>query len=266
MANNDKSRRKPGAAPAKPVLAADASAAVREQLLTEIAGLASTEQIDSWALRGLPTKNTLTAADAGLIEQAFRKKVIELTGLEKPPSDDPISEASRLRPDELNSPSSIGGSAPESTAELQVKAYAVTAKPRRRRDRPHREFVSAQACVICGRQPSDAHHLRFAQPTGLGHKVSDEFTVPLCRSHHRELHRTGNEVRWWAQFGIDPMGIAYKLWSQTHPVPTSANSTGADVEASAPAAEAMGKSVDAREATTADANYKTNPIQPLGRP
>jgi hypothetical protein len=36
-------------------------------------------------------------------------------------------------------------------------------------------------------------HLRFAQPRGLGQKVSDEFTVPLCREHHRELHRAGKE-------------------------------------------------------------------------
>ena len=40
---------------------------------------------------------------------------------------------------------------------------------------------------------SDPHHLRFAQPRALGLKVSDEFTVPLCRGHHRELHRAGNE-------------------------------------------------------------------------
>ena len=168
--------------------------------------------------------------------------------------------------DQLNSPSSIGRPTQDSGLELQVTDYAVTAKPRRRRDRPHREFVSRQACVICGRQPSDAHHLRFAQPTGLGHKVSDEFTVPLCRSHHRELHRTGNEVRWWAQFGIDPMGIAYKLWTQTHPVPTSAESNRCGRRRVCPCCKKIGKFVDARAATTADTNCKTNPIQPPGRP
>ena len=77
--------------------------------------------------------------------------------------------------------------------------------------------------MICGRQPSDAHHLRFAQPRGLGLKVSDEFTVPLCRSHHRDLHRTGNEMRWWGQFGIQPMSIAYKLWITSHPIPAAAD-------------------------------------------
>ena len=42
-------------------------------------------------------------------------------------------------------------------------------------------------------KPVHAHHLRFAQPKALGRKVSDEFTVPLCNLHHRELHTWGNE-------------------------------------------------------------------------
>ena len=127
---------------------------------------------------------------------------------------------------------SVPSPAPEATSALVFEDYAVTPKTRRRRDRRHREFVAAQGCLICGRQPSDAHHLRFAQPRGLGIKVSDEFTVPLCRSHHRDLHRTGNEIRWWAQFGIQPMSIAYKLWTTTHPAPTSAIAEAPDVERS----------------------------------
>jgi hypothetical protein len=46
-------------------------------------------------------------------------------------------------------------------------------------------------------------------------KVSDEFTVPLSRVHHREIHRRGDEAAWWAEFGIDPMPIALRLWQQT---------------------------------------------------
>ena len=49
--------------------------------------------------------------------------------------------------------------------------------------------TSQQPCLICGRKPSDPHHLRFAQPRALGRKASDEFTVPLCRIHHRLAHR-----------------------------------------------------------------------------
>jgi hypothetical protein len=86
----------------------------------------------------------------------------------------------------------------------------------RLRDKDHLKFVSKQACVVCGRQPSDAHHLRFAQPRALGRKVSDEFTVPVCRLHHRELHRHGDEAAWWAGLKIDPVPIAVSLWHSTH--------------------------------------------------
>jgi hypothetical protein len=60
--------------------------------------------------------------------------------------------------------------------------------------------------------PSDPHHLRFAQPSALGRKVSDEFTVPLCRLHHREVHRHGDEASWWTELKIDPMPLALALW------------------------------------------------------
>jgi hypothetical protein len=66
--------------------------------------------------------------------------------------------------------------------------------------------------VICGRTPAEAHHLRFAQPRALGRKVSDEYTVPVCRLHHRELHRYGDEASWWAGAGVDPLPIALELW------------------------------------------------------
>jgi hypothetical protein len=78
-------------------------------------------------------------------------------------------------------------------------------------------FVAQQACLICGRKPCDAHHLRFAQSRALGRKVSDEFTVPLCRGHHREVHRYGDEAKWWGEAGIDPTIPARELWLETHP-------------------------------------------------
>ena len=70
------------------------------------------------------------------------------------------------------------------------------AEPKRRRDKAHLHFVISQPCLVCGRHPSDPHHLRFAQPRALGVKVSDEFTVPLCRGHHRQLHLAGDEIVW----------------------------------------------------------------------
>jgi hypothetical protein len=85
-------------------------------------------------------------------------------------------------------------------------------KPVRRRNKVHLAFVAAQPCLVCQRSPCDAHHLKFAQPRTLGRKVSDEFTVPLCREHHRDLHRHGNEVAWWANVQIAPIEKANELW------------------------------------------------------
>jgi hypothetical protein len=85
----------------------------------------------------------------------------------------------------------------------------------RLRDKDHRKFVLRQPCLVCGRVPSDPHHLTFTQPRALGRRVSDEFTVPLCRVHHRELHLSGNESAWWHRVNIDPLPVALKLWQQS---------------------------------------------------
>jgi len=97
------------------------------------------------------------------------------------------------------------------------------AEPRRVRDREHVRYVAKQPCLICGRSPSDSHHLRFAQSRALARKVSDEFVVPLCRGHHRELHRHGDEAAWWQQAGIDPTTAARGLWIEMHPMPAGKN-------------------------------------------
>ena len=97
------------------------------------------------------------------------------------------------------------------------KAALPLGKPKRIRDKEHLKFVAKQPCLVCGRQPADAHHLRFAQPRALGMKVSDEFTIPLCRTHHRSLHQMGNELTWWEKARIDPLPIARKLWEESHP-------------------------------------------------
>ena len=96
------------------------------------------------------------------------------------------------------------------------KSQLAIAEPKRLRDKAHLKFVAGQPCLVCGRQPTDPHHLRFAQPRAIGLKVSDEFTVPLCRGHHRELHHTGNELSWWKDRNIDALQIAKELWAQTH--------------------------------------------------
>jgi len=84
---------------------------------------------------------------------------------------------------------------------------------RRHRDKTHLRFVALQPCLVCGRAPSDPHHLRFAQPRALGRKTSDEFVVPLCRTHHRQNHQVGDEAAWWKPTGIDPILVANRLWA-----------------------------------------------------
>ena len=97
------------------------------------------------------------------------------------------------------------------------KSQLAIAEPKRLRDKAHLKFVASQPCLICGRQPSDPHHLRFAQPRAIGLKVSDEFTVPLCRGHHRQVHQTGDEKAWWENLQIHALETAKHLWEQTHP-------------------------------------------------
>jgi hypothetical protein len=53
------------------------------------------------------------------------------------------------------------------------------------------------------------------KPRALGRKVSDEFTVPLCREHHLQLHQHGNEAAWWANLKIAPLEMAKELWNAT---------------------------------------------------
>ena len=112
--------------------------------------------------------------------------------------------------------SMIEGEKLESTSSKNSdsRAARVPAKTVRLRDKDHRRFVSSQPCLVCGRKPADAHHLRFAQPRALGRRVSDEFTVPVCRLHHRELHRHGDEAGWWQSIRIDPLPIARRLWQR----------------------------------------------------
>jgi hypothetical protein len=104
------------------------------------------------------------------------------------------------------------------------KSVLTIVEPKRLRDKTHLKFVAAQPCLICGRQPSDPHHLRFAQPRALGLKVSDEFTVPLCRGHHRQLHQAGNEIAWWEDLNINALEMANGLWEESHAKQNAANS------------------------------------------
>ena len=134
-------------------------------------------------------------------------------------------------------------------------------EPRRFRDRTHVKFVANQPCLICGRRPSDAHHLRFAQHRALGRKVSDEFTVPLCRGHHREVHRCGDEAAWWKKTGIDPTVAARALWLETHPLPTASGKMGTGgATSAATVGSGQSKAKRGRPISRGGPNYETKPI------
>src|SRR4051794_37070993 len=217
-------------APRKPVrlprvlLAPDTSGKVRAQLIGELAMLTETAALTAWAGKILPQKNQLTTADAEAIENAFAAKLSQLGG-EGPIENTKleISERSEGAKGEVNpnedtrpGPKRKNGSRSIATETAEQSITPIT-KTLRLRDRDHLNFVTTQPCLACGRSPSDAHHLKFAQRRALARKVSDEFTVPLCRAHHRELHQRGDERSWWQQYNIDPLLTASALWAQTHP-------------------------------------------------
>jgi len=238
-----------------PCLTAEASAVERARLLDDLGRIGSSEGLADWAHHALPLKNRLTASDAQAIEAHFMRRLEEFgpteigpcigeprnaapsvntEGLpagpavtaiaEPPPSNDPAPSVTEPaagveipnaeRPQRPKRRGDRNPSRPESRPTIDKSVLAFP-EPRRIRDKEHLKFVGRQPCLICARTPSDAHHLRFAQLRALGRKVSDEFTVPLCRGHHRQVHQTGNEPVFWEDLEINAMEIANGLWEQS---------------------------------------------------
>jgi hypothetical protein len=196
------------------ILAPDDSRKLREQLIAEVDVITDAEALTAWAERSLPQKNKLVTSDAEAVEAAFAAKLEELGAPERA-STSLDSETGSAPSSESPSPK-LNGHAVRSKANARVPVTPIS-KTLRLRDADHLKFVSAQPCLACGRSPSDAHHLKFAQGRALGRKVSDEFAVPLCRTHDRELHRRGDERIWWQQANLDPLLTASRLWAQSHP-------------------------------------------------
>ena len=188
------------------------SAELREKLLIEVGNIVSADLAISWAGEALVAKNTLTAADARLVEDAFERRLSEL------PSSDAAASSIEGSLPLVAGPQVIaaGESTDRGRAKGIDKSMLTVPTPRRYRSREHLRYVMQQPCLVCGRKPSDPHHLRYMQPRALGRKASDEFAVPLCRGHHREMHRARDERAWWKQAGIDPIQVARRLWKETH--------------------------------------------------
>ena len=201
--------------PMPAVLPDDESAALRDRLLSEIAGLASPESATSWARAALAAKNNLTAADAKALEDAFEQKIAGFSpaGPATPTVDAGAPSPPTPTPQETRSSNTADNADPHPHQAAGIdKSVLTISVPRRYRNKEHLRYITSLPCLFCTRKPSDAHHLRFMQPRALGRKVSDEFAVPLCRTHHRAAHRARDEQAWWRSIGIDPVKIARKLW------------------------------------------------------
>jgi hypothetical protein len=201
--------------PGQPALGLEASAQLRDRLLGELNELASGDEAALWAHRSLPEKNKLTTTEAQRVEQAFQAKMATFVSPPAPKLSGQTEQESKPHRSKTVQPTKR-----RSQAKGIDKSTLLLAEPRRIRDREHVRYVAGQPCLICGRSPSDPHHLRFTQSRALGRKVSDEFTVPLCRGHHREVHRCGDEAAWWRKAVLDPTVAARALWVETHPMVT----------------------------------------------
>jgi hypothetical protein len=268
--------------PIEPMLGPEASSELRDRLGTELSEVASSDDAALWAKRRLGEKNRLTASDARRVEEAFQAK---LAGFGGPADGAGMPDQPMAANVEL--PQASGGfeqaQAPEQTRPPQTRPQArrpavrqgpkrrlsgyrsrtggidkgalSLPEPRRVRDREHVRQVAKHPCLVCGRQPADPHHLRFTQRRALSRKVSDEFTVPLCRGHHREVHRCGDEAAWWRKVGVDPIVAARALWLETHPLAAVS-----DNSFTAVASDQIYASPD-RPVTKRVRNCKTKPIK-----
>jgi hypothetical protein len=240
--------------PLREKLSADESAVIRTQLIREIETLPE-DDLQHRAVAILKAKNRLSMADAKQVEDAFAARMAlqgsspeeaaersmaapidpDQPQVASAPADIVQPKRPRGRPRKVKAPADEPAIAPlvpskptlddrppasthlpadAASTKIQKSELAIS-EPKRHRDKDHLKFVSSQPCLVCGRSPADAHHLRFTQPRALGRKVSDEFTVPLCRTHHRENHSFGDEAAWWGRRAIDPVATSRLLWVST---------------------------------------------------
>jgi hypothetical protein len=206
------------------------------------------------AIAILKAKNRLSTDDAKRVEEAFAARMaLQHASPEASIADEPLAPTDPLPVQQLPASTDVAkalrqrvrrkgikasaepsalptialkqvveASSPESSPPLVDatpgkidKSVLTISEPRRLRDKAHLRFVASQPCLICERSPADAHHLRFTRPRAMGRKVSDEFTVPLCRAHHRDNHSCGDEVAWWERLAIDPVAVSRALWVST---------------------------------------------------
>jgi hypothetical protein len=207
--------------PVRAALSAEESATVRDQLIADLNRLQSSDEAADWVHTNLAVKNTLTAADADGVEASFRERVLTLEAgpavaeaqIDPAKDDGVVAPGAQTFIETMDASAAAPIILPQKP--IGHRRRCIAAKAIRLRDKEHCRNVAAQPCVVCGRAPSEAHHIRFAQPRALSRKVSDEYTVPVCRLHHRELHRYGDEASWWVGVQVDPLPVALELWRRS---------------------------------------------------
>jgi hypothetical protein len=148
-------------------------------LLLEIGSISSPDVAAVWAREALAAKNSLTAADAKLVEDGFERRLSELS---------PSEIASNDRSSEIQVAAAHKGVAAEPTDPGQTtgidKSALAVAAPRRYRNREHLRSVAKQPCLICGRRPAS------------------------CR-------RRSNYTSWWGRCGASGAGLT--ISGHAHP-------------------------------------------------
>jgi hypothetical protein len=234
-------------------LGAEESAAIRAQLIGEIE-IFPEDDLQQKAIAILKAKNRISTDDAKRVEDAFAARMVlqetlqnhmaadgAMSTLSDPAQPQPTTTSTgpAKSPRQKGRPRKVKAATKQSVTAAAIskpiddklapasphthddapgkidKSVLTISEPRRLRDKAHLKFVASQPCLVCGRSPADAHHLRFTQPRAMGLKVSDEFTVPLCRVHHRDNHSSGDEVVWWERRAIDPVATSRMLWVST---------------------------------------------------
>ena len=95
----------------------------------------------------------------------------------------------KARPAPKRPPAPLPGpEAPRKPLPKKNPARAAAAFQRAYGGKERVEWVKSLGCVICGGSPCDAAHVKSG---GMGRKADARWTVPLCRTHHDEVHQRG---------------------------------------------------------------------------
>jgi hypothetical protein len=83
-------------------------------------------------------------------------------------------------------------------------------------DETYLAYIRELPCLLCGKTPVDAAHVRMAEPrlhkrqTGMGERPDDRWALPLCRACHERQH-AGGERMFWEIRDVNPFAACLVL-------------------------------------------------------